>query len=227
MLTGGRKGLRSRKLPCQPGIEEISMRTFSSRIIGAIVVGLGLLGSISAASAGTAQWVADSDASAFMQYSAWAYENQINYLGCTGVGAAHKFVAGTGHAAFRCKVESGATKGVVVAKASGPEWLRVTKVLSGGFKPDPGFGSIPAGKQVMDDDRAESALESSAWGSKANVDEAFCSGIGPYHGTLDTTGYLFGAFDCSTLNPDARQGPQVLVVVTGTSSVRIAKTFTR
>jgi hypothetical protein len=191
-------------------------------LVSAIAIAIVSATSASPAPVASQPWIADSDASAFFQYSAWSYENQIDRADCKGTGAPHKLVAGTAHSTFSCSVETDGKTTVVAAKALGPEWLRVTSV-SGGLKPDPGIGAVPSGKQTMDDDQAESALEDSAWGQKAQIDDAFCSGIGPYKDTPDA--YLFGAFDCATIM-FGRSGPQVLVAVSG-SAVRVTKTFTR
>jgi len=155
-------------------------------LAGGLSIALGLLVFVAGALGASPPWVADSDASAFLQYSVWAYENDVTDPNCSGTGAPHRFASGTGHTTFRCAVEADGKKGVILAKALGPEWLRVTQVPAG-FGTDQGLGAIPSGKPLMDDDQAESALADSAWGSKENVDEAFCSGVGSYSGTLETT----------------------------------------
>lgn len=203
------------------------MRHAVVAIFSAGVIAAAAVVSASAAPAASPPFIADSDASAFFQNSAWAYENKVESEKCKGTGALHRLPAGigTGHGTYSCIVQTyDGKKGTVAAKALGPESLRITSV-SGGLKPDAGVGAIPSGPLTMDDDQAESALQDSPWGSKAQIDDVFCSGIGPYKGTLDTTGYFFGAFDCATFKFGQRSA-QVIVAVTG-STVRVTKTFTR
>ncbi len=125
---------------------------------------------------------------------------------------------------FRCRIE-GARPGVVLAKAIGPQLLRVTKVVQGSAKPDPGLGPLPRSKPVLEAFWAGGVVEDTDWATSRNADTAFCYGVGPVE-ELGPSQYLFGVFSCATFTKSVR-GPQILVVADSEDSVRVVRQLAR
>lgn len=170
--------------------------------------------------------VADANAATFLQYSAWAKLNDVSASRCTGTGRATRVAGVVRHASFRCTVEVGFKPGsavTVVAKALGPEWLRVTSVTGGALAVDKGIGAVPKGTAMIDSGEAGVALERSAWARSNDVEDAFCSGVGPYRDASHI--WLFSAFSCATIDAFASRGPQVLVVASSRNAVRVVRTL--
>ncbi|HKP17514.1 MAG TPA: hypothetical protein VJT84_03480 [Gaiellaceae bacterium] len=193
----------------------------------ALIASLLALAAVAASTAPAAPpvWVPDSTASLWVGYSLWAYENHANAVKCTGIGAGRHVAGGTDHTSFRCTVQvDGKPAGVVIAKAVGPESLKVS-VVQGTFKPDRGPGPLPKGKPIMDSTTANTGLEESSWAKSKHVIQAFCSGVGQYRQTEKAD--LFYAFSCATIDMYGSRSVQVLVAATGARSVRVVKTFTR
>jgi hypothetical protein len=196
------------------------------RVACALTIGACALGVAASPALAAAPVVFDANADQYLSYSSWAYANHVTSATCKGTGPAHTFAGGfKAHSRFTCKVDTAdGTRGIAIsAKALGPEWLKVTQV-SGGLAPDAGVGAVPSGPQILLADEANTALQNSAWASSHEVDEVFCSGIGPHKGEPYTTGYLSGAFDCATLSM-GRTGPQVIIKVESKSKVSVTRTF--
>lgn len=171
--------------------------------------------------------VVDGLSALYLQYSAWADQNDLDPGGavCVGIAGARKGAVDMEHTAFRCTVTRGEKPaGVVIATAFGPEWLRVTRIVRGTLKPDRGVGAVPTGPQAMIGHDAQTALARSSWAHAHEVGKAFCTGVGPYK--LDIIGQRrFGAFSCATMDRAGRRSGTVLVQVAGTSSVRVVRTL--
>ncbi len=165
---------------------------------------------------------ADSLASAYLQYSAWADLNGIDDAGCVGTAGMRRSAVATEHTAFRCRVtRGGKPAGVVIATALGPEWFKVTRMVSGSLKPDRAIGAVPQGRLLMDSDDANQALERSSWARAHDVDTVYCLGVGPYKEA--PLGNQFGAFSCATLDTFAQRSGTVLVQVVSSSALRVVK----
>lgn len=172
--------------------------------------------------------VADANAATFLQFSAWAKANDISATTCKGTGRATRVAGVVRHASFRCTVEVGFKPGsgvIVVAKALGPEWLRVTSVSGGGLAVDKGIGAVPKGTAMIDSGEAGVALGKSAWARANDVEDAFCSGVGPYRDASHI--WLFSAFSCATTDAFASRGPQVLVVASSRTAVRVVRKLSK
>ena len=159
----------------------------------------------------------------YLEYTAWFDQNTLDPLTttCVGIAGAKKGPVDTEHTAFRCTVgRAGKPAGVVIATALGPEWLKVTRIVSGGLKPDRGVGAVPHGPLAMGNYDAEPALEHSSWAHAHQVTKALCTGVGPYKKTL--LGLQFGAFNCATYTGQKRVGT-VLVQVVSHSSLRVVR----
>ena len=140
-------------------------------------------------------------------------------------GPAGHVLLGATHGSFRCQVQvGGAPAGVVVARVTGPEFLRVTSVSGGKLKPDAGIGSVPKGAPTLKNFDAVTALQKSAWARARHVARVLCFGVGSYRPT-STTAYFF-AFSCATFDGQGTRGPQVLVTAAG-KSVRVVRTLAR
>ncbi len=181
-----------------------------------------LASAAAAAAAPPAPTVADSNASAFLQYTAWAHKNDVGVAECKGIGRARKVAGGTDHARFRCRVsQDGKPRGVVIAKALGPEWLRVTRILSGELKPDRGIGRLPSGRPRIDSSDANTALENSAWARRNRIRAVFCFGVGRVRET--EVERLYFTFSCATISIFGSRAGTVLVAVTRRNSVRVVR----
>ena len=166
--------------------------------------------------------IPDANADSFLLYSAWAHKFGLDSADCTGVGPARKSEVGTEHVSFRCRVtRSGKPAGSVIGTALGPEWLRVTRVVSGTLKPDPGIGKVPAARPLLDSDDANTALERSKWAQANDVEGAYCLGVGPYKEA--PLGNRFGAFSCATIDVFGQRSGTVLVQTVSSSSVRVIR----
>ncbi len=168
--------------------------------------------------------VTDGLSAMYLEYTAWFDQNDLDPLGavCVGVGPATKGITDTEHATFRCTLTR-ATRpaGVVIATALGPEWLKVTKIISGSLKPDRGVGAVPKGPLVMGNYDAEPALAHSSWAHAKNVVKALCEGVGPYKDNI--LGRQYGAFNCATYDSAGKRAGTVLVQVIGKTSLRIVR----
>ena len=205
-------------------------RTGRVRAVGAIVVA-----SIAAAlfatgqasgSGGPKPTVVDGLSAMYLEYTAWADQNDLDPLGttCVGIAGAKKGPVDTEHTTFRCTVaRAGNPAGVVIATALGPEWLKVTRIVSGSLKPDRGIGAVPHGTLAMGNYDAEPALEHSSWAHAHQVGKALCTGVGPYKKAL--LGLQFGAFNCATYNAAGTRAGTVLVQVVSSSSLRVVRTL--
>ena len=109
----------------------------------------------------------------------------------------------------------------MIATALGPEWLKVTRIVSGTLKPDRGIGTVPKGPLAMVFSDAEAALTRSSWARTNKVGKAFCTGVGPYKKAL--LGLQFGAFSCATYDRTDRRSGTVLVQVVSSSSLRVVR----
>jgi hypothetical protein len=129
------------------------------------------------------------------------------------------------HASFRCTVtRSGQPAGSVIATALGPEWFKVSRIVSGTLKPDAGIGKVPAGRPLLDSDDANTALERSQWAQANGVEGAYCLGVGPYKPA--PLGNRFGAFSCATIDVFGGRSGTVLVQTASSSSVRVIRKLT-
>ena len=173
--------------------------------------------------------VADANANSFLLYSAWGAQNDLNDVSCTGTGPAKKVDFVIRHATFRCRVEvlakPGQPAGTVIAKALGPEWLKVTRIVSGKLTPDRGLGPLPKGTPRLDSTQANSALEKSSWARANDIDSVFCTGVGRW--VQRPTQYRFFTFSCAPRDAFMSRRPQVLVAVTGKNSVRVVRTVSQ
>jgi hypothetical protein len=178
------------------------------------------------ASAANPPTVVDGLSAEYLQYTAWFDQNDLDPLGtvCVGVAGAHKGVVDTEHTTFQCRVSrAGKPAGAVIATALGPEWLRVTRIVSGRLKPDRGVGTVTPGPLAMNFHDAESALEHSSWARGHKVGKTFCTGVGPYK--QDILGLKFGAFNCATETSSDQRLGTVLVQVVSRSSLRVLRTL--
>ncbi|HST25421.1 MAG TPA: hypothetical protein VLJ76_05490 [Gaiellaceae bacterium] len=199
------------------------MRTVAAALTAAVVAGLFAVGPASGI-AGSQPTVVDGLAAMYLQYSAWADQNDLDPLGtaCVGIEGAKKGVVDVEHTAFRCTVARGGKKaGVVIATALGPEWLRVTRIVSGALKPERGIGAVPKGREAMVYSDAEFAVMRSSWARANKVGKSFCTGVGPYKKAL--LGLQFGAFSCATYDRSGRRSGTVLVQVVSSSSLRVVR----
>jgi hypothetical protein len=168
--------------------------------------------------------VTDGLSAMYLEYTAWFDQNDLDPLGavCVGVGAATKGLTDTEHTTFRCTVTRATQPaGVVIATALGPEWLKVTKIISGNLKPDHGIGSVPNGPLVMGNYDAEPALAHSSWARANNATKALCVGVGPYKNNI--LGRQYGAFNCATYNSAGTRSGTVLVQVISKTSIRVLR----
>lgn len=199
------------------------MRTMVAALTAVAVAGLFAAGSASG-TASSKPTVVDGLAAMYLQYTAWADQNDLDPLGtvCVGISGAKKGVVDVEHTAFRCTVgRDGKQAGVVVATALGPEWLRVTRIVSGALKPDRGIGAVPKGPEAMVYSDAETALTRSSWARANKVGKAFCTGVGAYKKAL--LGLQFGAFNCAIYDRSGRRSGTVLVQVVSSSSLRVVR----
>jgi hypothetical protein len=199
--------------------EPTTNRRHAGLRMGAVAV-LAALAAASAALAAPGAFADDSLAASYLGYSAWAHRNDVEVEACTGIGRARKSAVATQHASFRCRLR-GASGGVVIATALGPQWLRVTRIVSGKLKPDAGIGAVPKGKPAIDSDDANRLLEASTWARSNRVREVFCAGVGPYR--ANDLGDLFYAFSCATIDLFGQREGTVLVVAGGPNSVRVVR----
>ena len=168
--------------------------------------------------------VTDGLSAMYLEYTAWFGQNDLDPLGavCVGVGAATKGVTDTEHATFRCTVTRATQPaGVVIATVLGPEWLKVTKIVSGNLKQDRGVGAVPNGPLVMGNYDAEPALAHSSWAHANNVAKALCVGVGPYKNNI--LGRQYGAFNCATYDSAGKRAGTVLVQVISKTSLRVVR----
>jgi hypothetical protein len=168
--------------------------------------------------------VVDGLSAMYLEYTAWSDQNELDPLGttCVGIAGAKKGPVDIEHTTFRCTVgRAGKPVGVVIATALGPEWLRVTRIVSGSLKPDRGIGPVPHGPLAMGNYNAEPALEHSSWAHAHQVGKALCTGVGPYK--KDLLGLQFGAFNCATYNAARKRAGTVLVQVVSSSSLRVVR----
>src|SRR6476661_3422131 len=153
--------------------------------------------------------MADDTSYDVLTYSAWGRQNNVSGAECTGTGPAGHALLGATHGSFRCQVQvGGVPAGTVVARVTGPEYLRVTSVAGGKLKPDAGIGSVPRGKPTLKNFDAVDALQKSAWARAHKVARVLCYGVGSYRPT-STTAYFF-AFSCATFGSGGMRGAQVL-----------------
>jgi len=167
--------------------------------------------------------VVDGLSAMYLEYTAWSDQNDLDPLEttCVGIAGARKGPVDMEHTTFRCTVgRAGKQAGVVIATALGPEWLRVTRIVSGSLKPDHGIGAVPQGPLAMGNYDAEPALEQSSWAHGHQVTKALCTGVGPYKKNI--LGLQFGAFNCATYNGQKRVGT-VLVQVVSHTSLRVVR----
>lgn len=184
---------------------------------------LAVLAASPAATAARGAYVEDSLATSYLAYSAWAHRNDVRVDSCTGIGRARKTAVATQHSAFRCRVRdvTSGQVGVVIATALGPQWLRVTRIVSGKLKLDTGIGPLPKGQPRLDSDDANQALERSAWARANRIIQVFCVGVGPY--VEHEVGDRFYTFSCATIDRFGRREGTVLIVATGSNSVRVVR----
>ena len=177
-----------------------------------------------AAGSGPKPTVVDGLSAMYLEYTAWSDQNNLDPLDttCVGIAGAKKGPVDTEHTTFRCTVgRAEKPAGVVIATALGPEWLRVTRIVSGSLKPDRGIGAVPHGPLAMGNYDAEPALEHSSWAHAHQVAKALCTGVGPYKKEL--LGLQFGAFNCATYNAAGKRSGTVLVQVVSSSSLRVVR----
>ncbi len=185
---------------------------------------------VAAASAAPPPWMSDESSYDVLTYSAWGRQNGLTGAECTGIGTAGKRpgILGATHGSFRCQTQvGGVPSAVVVAKALGPQWLRVVSVTGGKLKPDRGIGPVPKGPPTLQNFDALSALQDGPWARAHKVRRALCYGVGSYQ---DRTGSLYYyAFSCATFHDDAQtmRGPQVLVTAAGKDTVRVVRTLVK
>lgn len=189
-----------------------------------LAVGASALGTLPAGAAVSPPWVPDATVSDILTLSAWGRANGVEESTCTGTGAVRTSSGRPEHGAFRCRIQ-GARPGVVLAKAVGPQLLRVTKVVQGSAKPDPGLGRLPKSTPVLEAFWAGGVVEDTAWATSRGIDTAFCQGVGPVE-ELGPSQYLFGLFSCATFTKSVR-GAQILVVADSEDSVRIVRQLAR
>jgi len=164
-----------------------------------------------------------------LTYSAWGRQNAVSGAQCTGLGAGRKGkgLLGMTHMSFRCQVQvGGAPAGVVVAKVTGPESLRVVSVASGKLKGDRGIAAAPKGTPVLAAFEAVIALQDGSWGKTHKISRALCYGVGPYR-DRGVASPLFFAFSCATFDGREARAAQVLVTATGKKAVRVVRTLAR
>ncbi len=191
-----------------------------------LVLGATSAGSASTAVAAPGPGVRDSRAPDILVQSAWGRRNGVTAAACTGIGRARQSEALTQHPSFRCRVAVGGKSGVVLARALGPEWLRVASIVAGKLEPDHGIGPVPKGSPTLESLWAGSALVRSSWARTHRIQTAFCFGVGEFR-EIGHNGYLFFAYSCSTVDRSGRRGAQVLATVTGSDSVRVVRTLAR
>lgn len=168
--------------------------------------------------------ITDGLSAMYLEYTAWFDQNHLDPLGtvCVGIGRATKGVTDTEHAAFRCTfTHDSKPVGVVIATALGPEWLKVTRIVSGNLKPDHGIGSVPKGPLAMGNYDAEPALEHSSWAHANGVAKALCTGVGPY--LKNPFGRQYGAFNCAIYDAAGTRAGTVLVQVVSKTSLRVVR----
>lgn len=165
-------------------------------------------------------WVPDATVADVLTLSAWGRANGVAAATCTGTGASRRSAGRVEHGAFRCRIQ-GTRPGVVLAKAIGPQWLKVTKVVQGTAKPDAGIGTVPKATPVLESFWAGSRVEDTDWARQHGVDTAFCYGVGPVEEVAPSQ-YLFGAYSCATFANRVRSA-QLLVVAQSEDAVRIVR----
>src|SRR5581483_2770801 len=177
---------------------------------------------VAAASAAPPAWMPDESSYDVLTYSAWGRQNGLTGAECTGIGKAGKRpgILSATHGSFRCQTQVGGVPGaVVVAKALGPQWLRVVSITGGKLKPDRGIGAVPKGAPTLQNFDALSALQDGPWGKAHKISRALCYGVGSYQ---DRTGSLYYyAFSCATFDSQEHRGAQVLVTAAGKDAVRV------
>lgn len=169
--------------------------------------------------------MADETSYDVLTYSAWGRQNSLSGAECTGLGPAGHVFLGPTHGSFRCTAQVGEVpSGTVVARALGPESLRVTSVSGGKLKPDAGIGAVPGGAPTMQSFEAVIALQKASWAKAHRVARVLCYGAGTYRAT--STSAYFHAFSCATFDGQGTRGVQVLVVATG-KTVRVVRTLAK
>lgn len=199
------------------------LRALSALLVASIAIATIVVGQADGATEG-APTVTDGLSAMYLEYTAWFDQNDLDPLGavCVGVGPATKGVTDTEHTTFRCTVTRATQPaGVVIATALGPEWLKVTKIVSGNLKPDRGIGAVPSGPLEMGNYDAEPALAHSSWAHANKVAKALCVGVGPYKENI--LGRQYGAFNCATYDSDGKRAGTVLVQVINTTSLRVVR----
>jgi hypothetical protein len=199
------------------------LRTASALAVASIVTAAFAAGQASGA-ANSQPTVVDGLSAMYLQYTAWFDQNDLDANGTTCIGntGARKGATDTEHATFRCTVaRANKPTGVVIATALGPEWLKVTRIVSGSLKPDRGIGTVPKGPEAMGFYDAEPALERTPWGRTNKVATAHCTGVGPYKKAL--LGLQFGAFNCATYDRSGQRSGTVLVQVVSSTSLRVVR----
>lgn len=193
-------------------------------LVAVLAAATSALGALPAGAAVSPPWVPDATVSDMLTLSAWGRVNGVEDATCIGTGAVRRSSGRPEHGAFRCRIQ-GAKPGTVLAKAIGPQLLRVTKVVQGSAKPDPGLGTLPKSTPVLEAFWAGGVVEDTDWATSRGVDGAFCYGVGPVE-ELGPSQYLFGVFSCATFSKSVR-GPQILVVADSSDSVRVVRQLAR
>jgi hypothetical protein len=185
-----------------------------------LTVAAAAVGVLSAGAAVSPPWIPDATVSDVLTLSAWGRANGVAEATCSGTGAARQSAGRAEHGGFRCVIQ-GTKPGIVLAKALGPQWLKVTKIVQGTAKPDRGIGAVPKAKPVLAAFWAGGVVEDTDWMTSRGLDSAFCYGVGPAE-DQGASQYLFGAYSCATFSMSVR-GPQILVVADSEDRVHIVR----
>jgi hypothetical protein len=195
-----------------------------AHVIVLTAIAAALLTTGTARGAGAKPTVVDGLSAMYLNDSAWTDQNALDPLEtvCVGIAGARQGPVDLEHTTFRCTVGRSTRRvGVVIAIALGPEWLKVTRILSGSLKPDRGVGAVPNGPLAMGNYDAEPALEHSPWAHAHGVAKALCTGLGPYKKQL--LGLQFGAFNCATYDAAGKRAGTVVVQVVSHTSLRVVR----
>ena len=193
-------------------------------LVALLVAAAAAIGAVPAGAAVSPPWIPDATVSDVLTLSAWGKANGVTDSTCTGTGAARQSAGRAEHGAFRCVIQ-GTRPGTVLAKPLWPQWRKVAKSGSGTAEPEPGIGTVPKAKPVLEAFWAGGVVEDTDWMTSRDLASAFCYGVGGAE-ELGPSQYRFGAYSCATFANSVR-GPQILVVAESEDAVRIVRQLAR